>query len=213
MDNPYAGLMDSVVLAAPTQPIQDMLSKALFEIRNHRKIMVGISGGSDSDVMVHIFSLLDPEGKAVYVFYNTGLEYQATKQHLKDLEQKYGIQIEVIAPIMPIPTCCRQYGVPFWSKRASEYIYRLQRHNFKWEDKPFDALYKEYPHCKVALKWWCNAWPKKENGSESVFNIAYAPYLKEYMVANPPQFAISANCCEKAKKDQLMPTRPPMILI
>ncbi len=200
MSNPYAGLMDAVVFTAPTQPIQDMLSKALFEIRNHEKIMVGVSGGSDSDTMVHIFSLLDPEKKATYVFYNTGLEYQATKRHLKELEQKYDIKIEVVNPIMPIPTCCRQYGVPFWSKRVSEYIYRLQRHRFKWEDKPFDVLYKEYPNCKVALKWWCNQWPKKQNGAESAFNIAYAPYLKEYMVANPPQFAISSKCCEKAKK-------------
>ena len=29
MSNPYAGLMDAVVYDAPTQPIQDMLSKAL----------------------------------------------------------------------------------------------------------------------------------------------------------------------------------------
>ena len=40
--------------------------------------------------------------------------------------------------------------------QVSEWIERLQRHNFQWEDKSFDELYKEYPKCKVALQWWCN---------------------------------------------------------
>ena len=199
MSNPYAGLMDAVVFEAPTQPIQDMLSKVLAEIRNHEKIMVGISGGSDSDILVDAFCRLDPEKKTVYVFHNTGLEYAATKQHLKDLEEKYGIAIVWVDPIMPIPTCCREYGVPFWSKRVSEYIYWLQRHGFKWEDKPFEDLIKEYPNCNAALKWYCNQFPKKKNGKESAFNIAYTPYLREYLIANPPP-PISAKCCEKAKK-------------
>lgn len=199
MSNPYAGLMDKVVFAAPTQPIQDALSKFLMEIRNHHNVMVGISGGSDSTIMVHIFSLLDPEKKTVYVYYNTGLEYAATKRHLKELEEKYGITIEWIDPIMPIPTCCRKYGVPFWSKRVSEYIYRLQRHDFKWEDEPFEVLLQKYPRCKSALKWWCNVFPKRDNGKESSLNIAYTPFLKEYIIANPPP-PISAKCCEKAKK-------------
>ena len=161
--------------------------------------MVAISGGSDSDTMLHAIHRMDPEGKARYVYYDTGMEYAATLRHLQDLETRYDIHIERIEPILPIPTCCRKYGVPFWSKKVSEMIYRLQRHGFKWEDRPFDELIKEYPRCRSALRWWCNDWPRRDNGAESALNIAYAPYLKEYMVANPPP-AISAKCCEKAKK-------------
>ena len=33
---------------------------------------------------------------------------------------------------------------------------RLQRHNFQWEDEPFEVLYAKYPKCQSALQWWCN---------------------------------------------------------
>jgi 3'-phosphoadenosine 5'-phosphosulfate sulfotransferase (PAPS reductase)/FAD synthetase len=179
--------------------IQDAMSKCLQQVRNHEKIMVAISGGSDSDVMMDMIIRCGGKEKTTFVFFDTGLEYDATKRHLKYLEGKYGVKIEVIKPLIPIPICCRKYGVPFWSKRVSEYIYRLQKHGFKWEDRPFEELYSEYPNCKAALKWWCNKWPKKKNGTDSSFNIAYTPYLKEHMVAHPPTFAISKKCCEKAK--------------
>ncbi len=197
--DPYKGLQTTVAFNAPSQPIMDMFAKMISVVRSHEKIMVAVSGGSDSDLMIDAFSKIDVTKKATYVFFNTGLEYDATKRHLCELEEKYGIKIEVIKPIMPIPLCCKAYGVPFWSKRVSDYVYRLQSHGFKWEDKPFEELLAEYPRCKAALRWWCNDWPKKKNGQESSFNIAYTPYLKEYMVANPPKFNISKKCCEKAK--------------
>ena len=59
-------------------------------------------------------------------------------------------------------------------------IERLQRHNFQWEDKPFDTLYKKYPKCKSALMWWCNAHPQ---GSR--FNISVNKYLKEFIIQTP----------------------------
>lgn len=193
--------LDRIIDAAPSFPIQDMMLKVMYEIEKHEKIMVAVSGGSDSDVLMHLFHLFDQEGKATYVFHNTGLEYDATKRHLAELEELYGVSIEQCPPILPIPTCCKKYGVPFWSKRVSEYIYRLQKHGFTWEDRPFEELYAEYPRCKAALRWWCNEYPRRDNGAESALNIAYAPFLKEYIVANPPTFAISAKCCQKAKKD------------
>lgn len=165
------------------------------------RIMVSVSGGSDSDIMLDALYRLDPEKKAVYVYFDTGLEYEATKKHLQELEEIYNIKIERVPPVMPIPTCCKKYGVPFWSKRVSEMIYRLQKHNFKWEDRPFDELIQEYPHCRAALRWWCNMYEKKNNGGESSLNIAYTPYLKEYMIENPPPCRISAKCCQKGKKE------------
>lgn len=193
-------IYSDVVLEAPTLPICDMLSKMHWILGCYDKIHVAVSGGSDSDTMLDAFHRLDFENKITYVYYDTGLEYEATKRHIRELEEKYQIKIERVPPIMPIPTCCREYGVPFWSKQVSEYIYRLQRHNFQWEDEPFDVLYKRYPNCKSALQWWCNNHPKRDNGRESSLNIAYIPYLKEYIIANPPP-PISAKCCLKAKKE------------
>jgi len=163
---------------------------------SYNRIIATISGGADSDVVLDICTRCDKDKKVHYVWFDTGLEYQATKDHLEELEKKYGIDIERIRAKKPVPVSCKQNGQPFMSKKISDYIERLQKHNFKWEDKPFAELYKEYPKCKVALRWWCNAW-----GDGSRFNIENHRFLKEFMIANPPQFKISNKCCKYAKKD------------
>lgn len=165
------------------------------KLKRCRKAMCSVSGGSDSDLLVHLCANLDNDKKVTYVFFDTGLEFQATKQHIKDLEDKYGIEIIVQKAVKPIPTCCRQYGVPFLSKMVSEWISRLQRHNFKWEDKSFEELIIEYPKCRAALKWWCNKW-----GENSKNNISRNKWLKEFLIENPPSFQISNKCCHYAKK-------------
>lgn len=161
----------------------------------HEKIMYSISGGWDSDIMLDLMCRL-LGGNGHYVFFDTGLEYQATKDHLKYLEEKYKIKIEKEKAIMPIPTACRKYGQPFLSKQVSEFMQRLQRYNFQWENEDFETLYARYPKCKAALRWWCNMW-----GEKSKFNINYNKGLKEFIIANPPQFKISNKCCSFAKKD------------
>lgn len=167
----------------------------------YNSILCSISGGADSDIVLDICVKVDRDKKVKYIWFDTGLEYQATKDHLKRLEEKYGIKIIRYRAVKPIPTCCREYGQPFLSKQVSEWIERLQRHNFKWEDKPFEELLEEYPKCKAALKWWCNEWEKRKSGNESRFNIAYNKYLKEFMIENPPQHNISNKCCFYAKKE------------
>lgn len=157
--------------------------------------LCAISGGSDSDVMLDIIYKCDKNNKVDYIWYDTGLEYQATKDHLEYLKSKYNIDIKVVRAIKPIPIVCREYGQPFLSKRVSDYMSRLQRHNFKWENESFEMLYRRYPKCKTALKWWCN-----ENGENSSFNIKRNKWLKEFIMENPPTFKISFMCCEYAKK-------------
>ena len=167
-----------------------------FNSGTYKRISIAISGGRDSDDMLDMCWICDNDGKAVYVWCDTGLEYQATKDHLKYLEEKYGIEIIRIKAIKSIPTACREYGQPFMSKMVSEYISRLQRHNFDFVDGDFDELYKKYPNCKIALMWWCN-----QNGENSTFDIKRNKWLKEFMIANPPTFKISNKCCQYAKKD------------
>lgn len=175
--------------------IFDSFCKMISEYNKHNKIVCSISGGGDSDIVCDICSKVDINKKIIYVFFDTGLEYNATKNHLRYLEVKYGIDIIRINAVKPIPLCNKIYGQPFLSKTVSEMIMRLQRHDFKWEDRPFDELIKEYPKCKSALQWWCD-----EKGNNSMFNISRNKYLKEFMIENPPTFAISNKCCYYAKK-------------
>ena len=162
---------------------------------------VSISGGADSDVMLDMIQALNPEknypfAEIHFVWFDTGIEYTATKQHLKDLEEKYGITIERKRAKTPVPLGCKTWGQPFISKQISQYISRLQAHGFQWEDEPFEVLYDRYPNCKAALRWWCN-----DFGIGSMVNIERCRLLKEFMVENPPQFPISDGCCKGAKKD------------
>lgn len=154
------------------------------------------AGGGDSDVMVDMMLRCGAKDKTDFVFFNTGLEYAATLEHLKELEQKYGIEIHRVNATKSIPSCVKEYGVPFWSKYASEMIYRLQLHNFEWEDESFDILIQKYPKCKSALKWWCNV----TCDSTTQYAIKRAPYLKEFMIEHPPECKISNKCCIYAKK-------------
>lgn len=178
--------------------ILDAVIKTDDHLSSGEKIMVSVSGGSDSDVVVDMVEKIGYKpGQVIYVWFDTGLEYTATKQHLDFLEQKYGITIERHRAKKPIPISCRQYGQPFFSKTVAMYIGRLQKYEFKWEDRPYSELVQEYPRCQSALKWWCNEW-----GENSRFNIdRMAPRLKEFMVQNPPKFNISDKCCQYAKKN------------
>ena len=51
-------------------------------------------------------------------------------------------------------------------------ISRLQKHNFKFEDKPYDELIKEYPNCIAGINWWCDKYPFTDMGTPSRFNIS-----------------------------------------
>lgn len=189
----------AIIGAAPKNPtIQDAIAKCWYVLQRHDKILVSVSGGSDSDIMLDLLIRCGGKEKILFAFYNTGLEYEATKRQIKFLKEKYGIEIKEVQPIKSIPRCTKEHGVPFWSKLVSDYIERLQRHGFQWEDEPFDVLLNKYPKCKSALRWWCNDFGV--DGKISKFDIAYTSGLKEFMIKNPPAFAISPKCCHYAKK-------------
>lgn len=184
--------------------VSDAFTKANSIINDpkYNSILCSISGGADSDIMLDMLTKLDHNHKITYIWFDTGLEYKATKNHLDYLENKYGVIIIRERAIKPIPQCCKEIGVPFASKQVSTMLQRLQKHNFQFEDEPFEVLVERYPNCHVALKWWCNAWSGRhvQERGYSMFNINYNPGLKEFLMQNPPQFKISAECCTWAKK-------------
>lgn len=184
----FLDVHDDMLIVDSFVKANSVINSPLYET-----ILCSVSGGSDSDVMLDLISRVDLNKKVKYVWFNTGLEYQATKDHLDYLEQKYNIKIERERAIKPIPTTCREYGQPFLNKHVSDMLYRLQKHGFKWENGTLDELLEKYPNCKSALQWWCNA--------NTVLNINRNRFLKEFIIANPPNFKISSKCCDYAKKN------------
>ena len=192
--------MERIINEAPDNlAIQNTLFNMDLKLDQYLHPACSISGGSDSDIMIDVIERVRGDRPVKYVFFDTGIEYEATKQHLDDLERRYGIEIIRRNAKVPVPLGCKQFGVPFLSKRVAMDIKRLQSHGFQWEDEPFEVLCKRYPDCSSALKWWCNRW-ELDNGKESKYNIKRLAYLKEFMIANPPNFPISDECCEGAKK-------------
>jgi 3'-phosphoadenosine 5'-phosphosulfate sulfotransferase (PAPS reductase)/FAD synthetase len=191
--------LDELIEQSPTLAILDsfVIANSKLNNPNYKNIYASISGGADSDIVLDICTKLDVNKKIRYVFFDTGLEYEATKNHLEYLEKKYNITIEKVKAKKPIPITCREYGQPFISKWVSECINALQRHNFKWEDKPYEELIKEYPKIKTYIGWWCNV---KQRGKDTRFSIAHNKYLKEFLIEYPPYFPISKKCCYYAKK-------------
>lgn len=180
--------------------INNTLGKMVHYLSTHESICVSVSGGSDSDIIVHIIAtqLREFLPKVHFVFANTGIEYRATLDHLDYLREHYNIQIDEVRG-MPIPIAVKKYGVPFLSKQASEYLGRLAKHGFQYEDLSLQELLEKYPKCKVGLRWWKNDW-----GDKSRFNIAWNRYLKEFLMAERPSCQFSSECCRVSKKEPLM---------
>lgn len=193
---------DDYIARAPTFTVFDGLVKAKSVLSTHENILVSVSGGADSDCMIDIVENLVPrneEHKVTYVWFDTGVEMDATRRHISYLESRYGIVVHRERGKMQVAGAVRTVGYPFYSKIFAEYIDRLQRHGFQWEDEPFDVLNKKYPNCKAALHWWCSNW-KDEPHKPLQTEIASAKYLKEFMIENPPTFKISNFCCNESKK-------------
>jgi 3'-phosphoadenosine 5'-phosphosulfate sulfotransferase (PAPS reductase)/FAD synthetase len=89
-------LLDLIAILPKNQTIVDNFVRAYDIINNkgYKSIICSISGGSDSDVMLDIIHKVDKDNKVRYVFFDTGLEYKATKEHIVYLENRYNIKVE-----------------------------------------------------------------------------------------------------------------------
>jgi 3'-phosphoadenosine 5'-phosphosulfate sulfotransferase (PAPS reductase)/FAD synthetase len=169
------------------------------------KIIVSYSGGKDSDIVLNEISKYDVNKKVQFIFFDTGLEYQATKNHIRDMIAK-GHNIIIERAYKTIPLTIKKEGQPFISKYVSDMLSRLQKHNFKFQEHgnlSYLELIKIYPNCIGGLKWWCdfyssNLYEKKMENSS--FNIKRHRLLKEFLINFGLPFKVSAKCCYYAKK-------------
>lgn len=90
------------------------------------------SVGSDSDILIDLIERvrkifnLPP---VAYAFFNTGMEMEATKQHVKETALKYGVEIASYRPEMGVVNATRKYGQPFVSKIMSAGLEAVQKKN------------------------------------------------------------------------------------
>ena len=149
---------------AKFEAIKSIIAKRLVE---HPNAICSYSGGSDSDIMLHLIETvrtiydLPP---VQYCFFNTGLEMEAIKLHVREMEELYGIKITSHRPKKNIIQATREYGQPFVSKIMSSGLEGIQRKNIPLSihDEYADAedkvakraeLKKRYPGCETTINF------------------------------------------------------------
>lgn len=208
LDRPDYADFDS---PAKFEAIKSIIAKRL---REHPNAICSYSGGADSDIMI---DLIEQTRKAFdlptvkYVFFNTGLEMKATKDHVKRTAEKYGVEIEECRPRINIVQASRKYGIPFVSKIMSGGLSDWQKKGIplsiaeeydQAEDKAAkrQELRERYPKCESVINFLCccNAAGEPRPNIQLVINSS--KYMRDFIAEYPPNFKISAKCCDYCKK-------------
>lgn len=192
--------------------IQSIITKRLIENPN---ACCSYSGGSDSDIMLDMIEKVRELYKlppVMYFFYNTGLEMQAIKDHVRAQSEKYGVKIIERRPKKNIVMSVREHGVPFISKIISSGIEQIQLKNIpiqlheeynNADDKTAKRaeLKARYPKCESVLNFLCCCNSRGEPRPDIQLVINSSKYLYEFFKdCGLPDFKISCKCCEYCKK-------------
>lgn len=197
--------------AAKFQAIMSIIARRLKE---HPNAICSYSGGADSDILLDLiertrkaFDL--PEVK--YAFFNTGLEMDATKRHVAEVAEKYGVTINTYRPKKNIVLATKEHGLPFVSKIMSGGLEGVQKKNIPLsiadeyanaEDKAAkrQELRERYPHCEATINFLCCCDKNGEPRPHIQLVINSSAYMLDFIKENPIPFKVSAKCCDYCKK-------------
>lgn len=201
----------------PPHKFQAITGIIARRLKEHPHAICSYSGGADSDILLDLIERtrtafhLPPVD---YAFFNTGLEMKATKDHVKAQAEKYGVQIRTVRPSKgnDIVSATRREGIPFVSKIMSGGLEQWQKKGVplsvadeyeQAEDKAAkrQELKERYPNCEQLLNFLCccNAAGEPRPNIQLVINSS--AYMRDFIDECPPDFKISAHCCNCCKKD------------
>ena len=199
--------------AAPEkfEAIKSIVAKRLVE---HQNAICAYSGGSDSDIMLHLIEEVRhtfdlPPIK--YCFFNTGLEMEAIKRHVREVREKYNVDIAEYRPRKNVVIATREHGQPFVSKIMSAGLEAVQRKNIplsiadeyaEAEDKVAkrQELRERYPKSEQAINFLCCCNSKGEPRPDIQLVINSSKYMLDFIKENPIPFKVSNKCCTYCKK-------------
>lgn len=210
----YTDRPDYADFDAP-EKFQAILGIIMTRLRQHPKAICSYSGGADSDIMIDLIEtarkIVPSLPKVRYVFFNTGLEMKATRNHVKATAEKYGVEIEEVRPKVGIVQAVREYGVPFVSKIMSAGLEGWQKKNIPLSiadeyEKAIDKgakrkdLKERYPGCETTINFLCCCNSAGEPRPDIQLVINSSKYMRDFIGEYPPDFQISAQCCDYCKK-------------
>ena len=205
----------------PAQKFEALQGIIITRLLQHPNAICSYSGGSDSDIMIDMIERARSVFNGAcgheaikpikYVFFNTGLEMQATKGHVKATAKKYGVDIEECRPKINIVRSAREHGVPFVSKIMSGGLEEWQKKGVPLsiadeyaaaEDKAAkrQELKERYPKCQSLINFLCCCNSAGEPRPDIQLVINSSKYMLDFIREYPPDFKISAKCCDYCKK-------------
>lgn len=138
---------------------------------------IAFSGGKDSTVLHYLIDEALPDNRIPRVFVNTGIEYKAIVDFVKDLASKDD-RIIIKTPTVNIKTMLEKEGYPFKSKEHSLKV----------------GVYKRGSRAKTVLRY------RDGFGFSSRFSC---PKCLLYQYEDSFTLKISDKCCYRLKKDQM----------
>lgn len=193
------------------EAIKSIVAKRLIE---HPNAICSYYGGSDSDIMLHLIEQVRKTfglPPVQYCFFNTGLEMEAIKRHVREVSELYGVTITQYRPKKNIVMATREYGQPFVSKIVSAGLEGVQRKNIpltiaaeyaEAEDKiaKRQELRERFPKCESEINFVCGCNSKGEPRPNIQLVIGSSKYLLDFIMENPIPFKVSNKCCYCCKK-------------
>lgn len=159
-----------------------------------------------------------------YCFFNTGLEMDAIKRHVKETEELYGVTIDEHRPKKNIVLATREHGIPFVSKIMSSGLEGVQKKNIplsiaaeyaEAEDKVAKRaeLKKRYPKCESTINFLCGCNSAGEPRPDIQLVIGSSKYMLDFIIENPIPFKVSSKCCDYCKKQIAHSVQKPFDMI
>lgn len=198
--------------SAKFEAIKSIIARRLKE---HPNAVCSYSGGSDSDIMIDLIETvrkifdLPP---VHYCFFQTGLEMEATKRHVKETAEKYGVEIHEYRPKKNIVLSTREHGLPFVSKIMSQGLEGVQKKGIplsvadeyaQAEDKAAKRreLSQRYTKCESTINFLCCCNSAGEPRPNIQLVINSSKYMLDFIKDNPIPFKVSNHCCTDCKKN------------
>ena len=199
----------------PPEKFNVIESIIMQRLGQHPWAFCSYSGGSDSDILIDLLERVRAKYEFLspidYGFFNTGLEMQATKDHVKATAAKYGVEIKEYRQKVNIVMSTRKHGLPFVSKIMSQGLGDWQKKGIplsiadeydQAEDKAAKRreLRERYPGCESVINFLCCCNAAGEPRPDIQLVINSSKYMRDFIAEYPPEFRISAECCVDCKK-------------
>ena len=159
--------------------IRDTISKY-----GEENFYLSFSGGKDSTVVHHLLDMAIPGNKIPRVFANTGIEYNAIVEFVREREREDN-RFVMIHPSVPIKKMLETEGYPFKSKKHSSILETYQKY--------------KTTEGRIGIQHYLHISDDGVNWSYK----ASCPQILKYQFNPDYPLKISDKCCQRMKEDPL----------